>query len=121
MKKLFGVMMASALAVGASAAMAEGTQGGAQQQQQSGQKGATAQKQAMGRHEVQGHIVDLDKEKGNVKIQTDRGQLEFQFAPASIQNLNQGDEVRLEVAIRAAAKATVQPKQQPPQQPPQQP
>jgi len=124
MKKLFGVMMASALAVGASAAMADDTQhgqqqGGTQQQQQQGQQGKQQQKHSatktiMGRQEVQGHIVGIDKEKGNVKIQTERGQLEFNFAPASVQNLNEGDEVKLEVAIRAAAKATVQPKQQQP-------
>jgi len=130
MNKLFGLMMASALAVGASAAMADDTtqqhgqtgaqqqgqtgaqqgQTGAQQQTKQGMQGKTGgqthtQKQAgMGLHEVQGHIVDIDKAKGNVKVQTDQGQLEFLFPPASLQGLNQGDAVRLEVAIKPALK-----------------
>lgn len=135
MKKLFGLMAAAALATTAGLAIAEE---GAQQQPQQGagqpQQGAGQQQQGMqqhkqqqqhaqraqkmeqagiGRHEVTGRIVDIDKQKGDIKVQTDRGQLDFYFPPASLQNYNQGDEVRLDVVLRPAQQ---QPKQQPKQQ-----
>ncbi|MDC3955650.1 hypothetical protein [Polyangium jinanense] len=120
MKKLFGLMAAAALATTAGLAMAEEgaqqqpqpqqgaqqPQQGAQQQQgmqqhkqQRGQKMAQA---GIGRHQVTGRIVDIDKEKGDLKVETERGQLEFNFPPASLQNYNEGDQVRLEVLIRPA-------------------
>jgi len=99
MKKLFGMIAALGLMAGAGSAMAEGTQ-----QKDTTQKNPPAHKttQALstGRQEIAGHIVDIDNKKGNVKVQTDQGQLEFQFPPASLQGLNQGDPVRLEVQIK---------------------
>ncbi|MDI1448290.1 hypothetical protein [Polyangium sp. 6x1] len=140
MKKLLGLMAAAALVVGASAVMAEeGTQQqpqqqpqqGAQQQQQQGaqhqqgmqqHKQQRAQKMAqagIGRHQVTGRIVDIDKEKGDLKVQTEQGQLEFTFPPASLQNYNEGDQVRLDVVLRPAQpQPAPQPKQQAPQQKP---
>jgi opacity protein-like surface antigen len=123
MKKLFGVLAAAALSAAAGSAMAEGGQGAQQQGQQGqqygqqgqqgnmqkGQQGQQAQKQAAaGSHQVEGRIVDIDKKDGTLKVQTDKGQLEFQFPPASVQGLNQGDEVRLDVSIRKAPKGTEQ-------------
>lgn len=136
MKKLFGLMAAAALVTTAGLAMAEeGTQQqqpqqGAQQQQQGAQqqqqgmqqhKQQRGQKMAqagIGRHQVTGRIVDIDKEKGDLKVETERGQLEFNFPPASLQNYNEGDQVRLEVLIRPAQQQqpAPQPKQQQPQQ-----
>jgi hypothetical protein len=121
MKKLFGLMAAAALTASAGFAMAEGgaqQQQGAGQQQQGMQQKQTAQKQAqLGRHQVTGRIVDIDKEKGDLKVETERGQLEFNFPPASLQGYNEGDQVRLDVSIRPAQQQQPLPKQ--PQQQPQ--
>lgn len=117
MKKLFGVLAAAALAASAGSAMADGTQGQQQQGQQGQQYGQKAQQAqqaqkqaASGAHQVQGRIVDIDKKDGTLKVQTDKGQLEFQFPPASLQGLNQGDEVRLDVSIRKAPQGQQQKK-----------
>ncbi|MDI3289670.1 hypothetical protein [Polyangium sp. 15x6] len=122
MKKLFGLMAAAALATTAGLAMAEeGTQQQPQQGAQQQHKQQRAQKMAqagIGRHQVTGRIVDIDKEKGDLKVETERGQMEFNFPPASLQNYNEGDQVRLEVLIRPAQQQqpAPQPKQQQPQQ-----
>ncbi|TKD02029.1 hypothetical protein [Polyangium fumosum] len=138
MKKLFGLMAAAALVVSAGAVRAEE---GAQQQPQQGAapqpqqqqpqqqmqqrkeqaKQQAAQKMAqagIGRHQVTGRIVDIDKEKGDLKVETERGQLEFNFPPASLQNYKEGDQVRLDVVIRPAQQQqpAPQPKQEQPQQ-----
>jgi len=104
MKKLLGLMAAAALTASAGFVMAEGDthqQKGAEQQQpkQGGQKQAAAQ---LKHHQVTGRIVDIDKDKGELKIETNQGQLEFDFPPASLQGYSEGDEVRLDVSIRPA-------------------
>lgn len=118
MKKLFGLMAAAALTATAGFVMAEG----AQQQPGAGQQQGMQQpqKQAQGQlkqHQVTGRIVDIDKEKGDLKVETEQGQLEFKFPPASLQNYNEGDQVRLDVSIRPAQplqQKQPQPKQQQP-------
>ncbi|MDI1476613.1 hypothetical protein [Polyangium sp. y55x31] len=133
MKKLFGLMAAAALATTAGLAMAEegaqqqqqpqqgaaqqqqqgaGQQQGMQQHKQQQQRGQKMAQAGIGRHEVTGRIVDIDKQKGDVKVQTDRGQLDFYFPPASLQNYNQGDEVRLDVVLRPAQPQQQQQRQQ---------
>ncbi|MDI1433065.1 hypothetical protein [Polyangium sorediatum] len=137
MKKLFGLMAAAALVVSAGAVMAEEgaqqqpQQGAAQQPQQPQHqqmqqrkeqaKQQAAQKMAeagIGRHQMTGRIVDINKEKGELKVETERGQLEFNFPPASLQNYKEGDQVRLDVVIRPAQQQqpAPQPKQEHPQQ-----
>ncbi len=118
MKKLFGLLAAAGLAASAGSVMAEGgaqPQGGAGQQQPGMEQYKGAEKQAQahaGHHQVTGRIVDIDKKKGNLKVETEQGQLEFLFPPASLQGYKEGDQVRLDVQIRPA-----EPQKQPEPQP----
>jgi len=103
MKKLMGLMAAAALVTSAGAVMAEGGAQKGQEGMQHQEKGA--EKQASKQHEqLTGRITVIDRQQGNMKVYTERGQVELQFSPSSLQGYNEGDQVQLEVTIRPAKK-----------------
>jgi hypothetical protein len=85
----------------------QGQQGtGRQGQGQQGQQGQAQQgQQSLAQEQLDGRIVDVDKDKGTISIQTaQHGQLDFKLTQAQIQRLNEGDQIRVQILLQPMPK-----------------
>ncbi|HJQ82676.1 MAG TPA: hypothetical protein VKA21_01265 [Candidatus Binatia bacterium] len=57
----------------------------------------------LGEHTMTGRIVDLDKDKGRVTVEAQGEELDLHFPRSALQNLNEGDQVTVSLAISPVA------------------
>jgi len=56
----------------------------------------------MGEHTMTGRITDLDKDTGEVKVNSEGQELSLHFPKSALQNFNKGDQVTVSLGIKAA-------------------
>jgi osmotically-inducible protein OsmY len=56
-----------------------------------------------GEHNVTGEVASVDHQSGKVAVKTDTGTLDLHFPPSSIQGLQQGDRIDVELGFRKVA------------------
>jgi hypothetical protein len=60
-----------------------------------------------GAHAVRGDVARLDRRAGSITVQTERGNLELYFPPASLEALQEGDRLEIQLAFTASARDRV--------------
>ena len=64
--------------------------------------GTAASTGFMGQHMMTGTVKDIDKEDGKVSIEAEGKDLQLHFPQTTLQNLNKGDRVTVQLAIKKA-------------------
>jgi hypothetical protein len=58
-----------------------------------------------GEHTMTGRITDIDKDEGQVSVESQGKEMKLHFPKSALENLSQGDQVTVELAIRPAGGA----------------
>jgi hyperosmotically inducible protein len=54
----------------------------------------------MGRHTMTGEVTKIDRTQGHLQLKTAEGEVELHFPPATLQNVNEGDRIAVDVSMR---------------------
>ena len=98
-----GVAVGSALliAAGASSAFAQSTTQPGSAAQPSGMPATAAESMTFGRHSIDGEVKKVDREKGQLDLETRDGKtLELQFPSAALRNVKEGDRLTVDLSLR---------------------
>ena len=102
---VLGMLTAAAFAATTGSALAEGTpqQGTQNKAQQREQR--QVQSHALAQEQIEGKVVSVDKSKGTLSVDTQQhGQLEFKLTPAQVQNMSEGEQVRVQIQLHSMPK-----------------
>lgn len=112
---VLGMLTAAAFAATTGSALAQGTQQGTPQQGTQQQQGTQnkaqqreqrqAQSHTLAQEQIEGKVVSVDKSKGTLSVETQQhGQLEFKLTPAQVQNMSEGEQVRVQIQLHSMPK-----------------
>lgn len=101
---VLGMLTAAAFAATTGSALAEGTQQNTQNKAQQREQ-RQAQTNALAQEQIEGKVVAVDKSKGTLSVDTQQhGQLEFKLTPAQVQNMSEGEQVRVQIQLHSMPK-----------------
>lgn len=101
---VLGMLTAAAFAATTGSALAQGTQQGTQNKAQQREQ-RQVQSHALAQEQIEGKVVSVDKSKGTLSVDTQQhGQLEFKLTPAQVQNMSEGEQVRVQIQLHSMPK-----------------